>query len=492
MQRHLTLEHKLPLTLPLAATALAVMMASPASASDTVAATPTTAKPKAGADLANDWLREQSAAFDAWDIGGQVRARYETKANAGTFPNADFVARGQVNDDDFLFLRSRVHVGYQPVTWFGAFVEGQDGTAFWDRRSPSPGDDSLDLQQAFLLFGNSKEFPLTLKVGRQELSYGDERFVGRSDWSNTGRVFDAVKLRAEGKAGWVDVFTSHAVVPYDDQLNENNSYDWFSGIYGATRKLVPWQETQVYCLVRDYNAEAPNAIAPGVPGSPRTARDIVTFGTLWKSLLGKLGGWDYSFEAAGQLGSVNAGGVRRDQRSYAVFASGGYTWTNAWTTPRLGLGYELGSGDRNPNDGVVETFENVFGTQHRPYGLMDLFGARNMHVPKLSLSGKPAKGLTLSADYLVFIMADTHDSLYPESGSGRNSNGYNIHPGYNSFVGSELDLLASYAIKSWGNVQAGYGHFFVGDYIRQSVNSVPANGGTTGADWFYAQLTFNF
>jgi hypothetical protein len=33
------------------------------------------------AGLVNDWLRDQSPAFEKWDIGGQVRVRGEHKEN---------------------------------------------------------------------------------------------------------------------------------------------------------------------------------------------------------------------------------------------------------------------------------------------------------------------------------------------------------------------------------------------------------------------------
>lgn len=461
-------------------------------AADTTTNAVPTAKSAASAGLINDWLRGQSKDFNVWNLGGQIRLRYEMKENGGPFPNADFIERRQVNDNEYMVLRERLHLGYRPASWFNVFVEGQDASEHWDVRKPSPDADVVDLQQAFVEFGDLKQFPLSLKVGRQELAYGDERFVGRGDWSNTGRVFDVIKLRAEGKPGWIDGFVSHVVVPYDEHFNEDNRHDWFSGIYGGTRKLAPWQETQLYVLARNYSADAPNAIAPGIPASPKTARDIVTFGTLWKSLPGMLAGWDYSLESAGQLGSVNSSGQRLDQCSYAIFANLGYTWASVKASPRLGLGYEHGSGDSNSKDGTVETFENLFGTQHKPYGMMDLFGARNMHIPKLALSTKPLKGLTFSADYLLFIMANTHDYLYPESGSGRNANGYGLHPDYSSFVGSEVDVLANYSLKTWGNLQAGYGHFFPNDYVKQSVNSIPANGQNANADWFYAQFTFNF
>ena len=47
------------------------------------------------AGLLNDWLRQQSSMFDNWDLGAQLRARYEFKENGGSFPpQFDFRRRG--------------------------------------------------------------------------------------------------------------------------------------------------------------------------------------------------------------------------------------------------------------------------------------------------------------------------------------------------------------------------------------------------------------
>src|SRR6266567_7957498 len=64
----------------------------------------------------NDWLREQSAAFNPWDFGGQFRVRYEIKENGGSFPDRDFRRTGVDNDNSYLLLREKVHLGYAPVS----------------------------------------------------------------------------------------------------------------------------------------------------------------------------------------------------------------------------------------------------------------------------------------------------------------------------------------------------------------------------------------
>jgi hypothetical protein len=77
-------------------------------------------------------------------------------------------------------------------------------------------------------------------------------------------------------------------------------------------------------------------------------------------------------------------------------------------------------------------------------------------------------------------------------GKGRTLNGYGIKPGNSSFFGSEIDFVANWVATSFLSLQAGYSHFFTGDYIRQSVNSVAANGGAVDADYFYAMTTLRF
>ena len=59
--------------------------------------------------------------------------------------------------------------------------------------------------------------------------------------------------------------------------------------------------------------------------------------------------------------------------------------------------------------------------------------------------------------------------------------GYGVNPGYSSFAGAELDVIAGYAVTRYAQVETGYGHFFVGEYIQQSLaaptrRSLPSGG----------------
>ena len=69
-------------------------------------------------------------------------------------------------------------------------------------------------------------------------------------------------------------------------------------------------------------------------------------------------------------------------------------------------------------------------------------------------------------------------------------NGYGINRNYSSFVGSEIDCIAGWAVTRFAQLEGGYCHFFHGDYITQSLSA--ATHGARDADFLYLQLNVNF
>lgn len=448
------------------------------------------ATPSAG--LLNDYLRKQSSALESWDIGGQVRARFEAK-NGYAVPGAGAAAvdfSRSTPDNNYWLLREKIHLGWTPDSWLKFYVEGRDSSSHDDKRTPEPEEDSLDLHQAWIGLGDAKQFPITAKIGRQEFIYGDERFLGAGDWTNIGRVHDAARVRFENPDVLIDAFAGRPVLANDGEFNVSNDYEWLSGVYASTRTLIPKQETQLYFLSRNTGQQSPIATT-GVPQAGGvSARDIYTLGLRVKSLPGQFAGWDYSAELAGQLGNYYEPALkaRLDHAAVAAHVGGGYTFSELPATPRVGLEYNYASGDSDPTDSEHGTFDNLFPTNHKFYGLMDFFSLQNVHDPRLSLSAKPLKGLTLTADYHLFWLADTSDLFYGVTGAGRRTGGYGVTPTADRFVGSEIDLVASYAVKTLGTLQVGYGHFFRGDYVKDSLPLAQSK----DANWFYLQAVFNF
>ena len=471
----------------------------------------------------NDYMRKEDPYLSVWDIGGSVRLRYEDKEGALGLPPAndfrDNTTPTTRNNNDYYSSKVLARISYTDK-WWSVYVEGRSSMTMGDERSvtgagavPGPGgnggpeqDGIVDLHQAYFTLGNHKEFPVSLKVGRQELSYGDERLVGAFAWNNIGRVFDAVKVRWQNPIFAADFFTSKVVLPDDNTLNKWNDYSLFSGVYASTKK-IPKNLTEVYFFARNEELGVATAdrgaVLPFQYAAP-AARDIYTIGARFKSATNELGNFDYTVEGAYQFGTwqQTTTSAEIDHRAYAFALNGGYTFADAFATPRLGLEYAFASGDSNPTDGTHETFDQLYPTGHKFGGYMDLVGNwQNIHDVRPMLTLKPTPRLSLAIEGHLFWLADTADNFYNKAGVARGSatayqapaaqgTGYGRNPGYSSFVGSELDFIAGYAVNKFINLEGGYGHFFAGDYIKQSWSN-PAFG-SRDADWVYLQTIIRF
>ncbi len=461
----------------------------------------------------NEVLRTDNPSAAAWNVGANYRVRYEQKENGGftgAGSGADFSAKAGVdNDNSYLLQKVLPRVGYTGQ-WIEVFVQGRHSSSAGDER-PSTGvvsptnsgsgpdsDGPMDIQQAYVTLGNHKEFPVSLKVGRQELNYGDERLVGAFVWNNLGRVFDAAKVRWQTPWFAAEAFTSKLVLPDDNNFNLWNDYDYFHGLYITSTK-IPKNWSEFYFLSRNASADAarPGANSPFTVGS---ARDIYTVGFRFRSATNEWGNWDYTVESAGQFGHFNDPAIpdptvrSLEHQAYAAYAGAGYTWRESVLTPRLGAEVNYASGDSNPVDGKHETFENLFPTNHKFYGFADFASLQNLVNLRLMSSIKPRARLTLLAEGHLFWLADTHDSFYNVGGARRggikptNGQGYGINPEAGSFVGSEVDIVESWAVSPFLNIEGAYAHFFRGDYVKDSLAAV----GSVDANYVYVQAVFNF
>ena len=460
----------------------------------------------------NDFLRKKDPYYANWDIGGSVRLRYELKENALGLPaNNDWRdTSGTALDTDNSYFSDKIlaHVGYT-AKWWSFYVQGRSSSTSgddrsWDGAIPGTGgagpesDGPVDLHQAYFTVGNHKEFPVSAKIGRQEFIYGDERLVGAFAWNNIGRVFDAAKVRWQNSWFSLDAFTSRIVLPDDNNFNMWNDYNLFSGAYLTTKK-IPKHTAEFYFLSRNDGPGSttanPASFPPFLVAAP-FARDIYTIGLRVKSSPGELGNWDYTLETAGQFGNWKpaATSARQDHEAYMAAFNVGYTFPETFGTPRVALEYAFGSGDSDPNDNTHGTFDNLYPTNHKFYGYMDLQSLQNIHSIRPIFTIKPHPRLSLALEGNLFWLADTHDRSYNVAGAPRGGtgptpgNGFGINPNYDSYLGSEIDLVAGFIVTKFVMVEAGYGHFFRGKYIKQTWSAI----GSQDADWFYLQTQVRF
>ena len=483
----------------------------------------------------NEYFRAKDPYMNQWDFGGDTRLRFQANEGYGmpgvgkpgapavNTQSLDFRKNNADVNNEFWLTRTRLHVGYTDK-WWNAYAEGQVSTANSDERyayanNPpvagttkklgyGPESDQADLHQAYVTIGNHKEFPVSVKAGRQELSYGDERLIGAFGWNNVGRSFDAAKVRWQNELCGVDFFSGFPVIPEDGQFDVDNGKDLLSGAY-ATWTTIPKTILETYFLARNTGTGAAG-FAPNPQFPQPSARDIYTVGGRVKSKPGEIGDWDYTVEGAYQFGdyrdprahaagAANAGTPteRLKQNAYMFILQGGYTFADWWATPRLGLEYAYSSGDSNAKDGTHGTFDNLYPTNHKFYGYMDFASLQNIQDLRSTLSLKPTSRMSVALEGHAFWLANTSDNFYNVGGGARGGvnatpagNGYGINPSYSQFLGTEIDVIAGYAVTRFAQVEAGYGHFFVGDYVQQSLSN--ANYGSKDANWFYVQTSLKF
>jgi hypothetical protein len=422
----------------------------------------------------------------------QDRLRLEVRDNNFDF----FNGHNDAADDTFLLQRFRLGVLWKPAPWLQFYVQGQDSREVDSKRPNIPGlmgaegDDNFDLRQAWFQVG-SDAFPLSLKAGRQTLVYGDERLIGNFDWNNFGRVFDAVKLSWTQPKWQLDAFASSVVVIQRDKFdqsdlfngNENDRQQVFSGLY-LTANQMPWGSLELYALwLSEANGTVSNVqsgVATVRPKGDALLAQHSSFGTFGGRLHGtpeKLRGWEFDVEGAYQNGEVEDLALN----AFAVHAGFGYNFACP-CKPRLWFEYNFASGDHDPNDKDSETFQNLFPTNHKFYGYMDLFSWQNMHNPEISLKLSPLKKLTAELDYHAFWLADTNDFWYRANGL---TTVRPLSPHAGNFVGTELDFVLTWNVCKNLSLQAGYCHFFAGDYLKNT-------GPSDGANFGYTMATLNF
>lgn len=438
----------------------------------------------------------------------EERLRWEIRDN-----NFDF--NDSINaptDDNWFLQRVRFGMTIKPAAWLKLYVQAQDSREVNSDRPDFPGvlgaegDDAFDLRQGWIEFGNAKAFPLTAKIGRQILSYGDERLIGVFDWNNIGRTFDAVKLRWEETTWWLDAFASSVVVPergsynQSDFLNGNETdrEQVFSGLYFSTTAIGP-ETIDLYALYLHENPNPkyqPNAIGdtnfgtfglrvkskPGAfaHAAPVSDGKSAADGKTMPPPAAKPIGVDYEFEGAFQTGELRG----FDLTAFAVHGGVGYTFDASWL-PRLGLEYNYGTGDRDPSDGNVQTFQNLFPTNHKFYGQMDAFSWQNMHDLGVIVKAQPITAVTLKSEFHAFWLANTDDVWYRANGATAVRPLTPAARAASSYAGSEIDLVATWNVNKHLQFEGGYSHFFAGDYLGDT-------GPGDDADFGYVQAKVTF
>lgn len=305
----------------------------------------------------------------------------------------------------FLLGRSRLVLGYER-SYIQANLNIQH-TGIWGEE----GKGSINVYEAWAKL-NSK-IGLFMQVGRQVLSYDDERIIGPNDWAMAGVSHDVLKVGYEGHGHKL-----HAIFAYNqngDNADMGTSY-YENGSMPYKSMITAW-----------YHYDVPNfplgasllLMNIGMQGGFKDQNPHTEWQQVWGGYL-KFSPKKWSLEGSyyRQTGREEHGGKLR-----AWMASVKGTFD---PSPVIGFdaGYDYMSGDKYfniPPNGtiglikhdVIRGFNPVYGSHHKFYGAMDFFYLTtyvNGFTPGLQNAQfgvhiQPLKGLKLSTSYHYFATA---------------------------------------------------------------------------------------
>jgi hypothetical protein len=257
-------------------------------------------------------------------------------------------------DDDsrdlaFVEQRTRLHVKADFTQAVSAFIEF-DSYDVWgeDFRSAdyltgadsrAMTSDDVEVFQAYIEAKNLWDTNLSMRVGRQELSFGSEWLIGNRDFAffYSGLSFDALRFTYAGESFTIDAWASKLAENMDDfgqgdidfygiyascNALENHTFDLYALLLDDDTGAGGWDDSQLYTL--------------GIRAAGRFA-----------------GSWDYDAEVAYQFGDADSVGMfvgddNADWDNIGAKLEIGYAADMAWK-PRffVSMRYYGGEDDRD-------------------------------------------------------------------------------------------------------------------------------------------------
>jgi hypothetical protein len=393
-------------------------------------------------EIMPSWLR----------VRGEFRERFEG------FNNSNFI---EGRDDAYALSRFRFNVAVTANKHLAFQANLQDARVADKEVGPTtaPFRGPFDLRTAFADVGDAKA-PVALRIGRQEIVFGESRLLGSLPWVNTGRSWDAARVILRTSMFQVDVFGASLVRSLPDEFDKSGNGNRLAGAYATSTTLLPHTTVEPYVFWRrDINLRS----------------ELGTLGTLSQTTVGtRVAGQlparlDYGVEMALQRGGLDADSVNAWAGHWQLRES-----FSGWAAPKATSEYNYATGDRAANDGRRQTFDQLYPTGHDKLGLADQIGWRNIHHIREGVEITPFKATPISLNYHSWWLASATDGLYAASGAllvPRVVGG-----AANTHVGQELDLQVSHPITPQLQLAAGYAYMFSGAFLKEA---------TPGASYSY-------
>ncbi|WP_106793400.1 alginate export family protein [Aquimarina sp. Aq78] len=376
-------------------------------------------------------------------IDAEVRPRFEYRHGFKTlFPD-------DADPATFVSQRTRLNAGYK-MEKLNFYLSMQDVRVWGDVPQLNTADkNGFSLHQAWgeILFHPN----ISLKLGRQEIAYDDQRIFGNVGWAQQARSHDAALIKYNKDSFKFDLgfaFNRGEESLTEHTLTTPNTYksiqylwlhkDWesFSGSFLFLNNGLQFTDPD-----NSNNNES---------------RYSQTVGTHLKYKKGKFGlVSNLYYQFGNDLGD-------NDLSAYLLGLEADYKLSEQW---KVLLGGELQSGNDNgaPANGDNEAFTPFYGTNHKFNGLMDYFYVGN-HIGNVGLIDLYLKA-NVKFNQKSTLNVAAHNFMAAAD----------LPTDESKQLGTEIDLVFSYNLQKNVNIKAGYSHLFASDGMEILKNNFDGN-----------------
>ncbi|CAM3376437.1 alginate export family protein [Aequorivita lipolytica] len=383
-----------------------------------------------------------TSSYAQFSVDAQLRPRFEYRHGYKTlFPD-------NVDPAAFVSQRTRLNFGYKTEK-LNFYLSAQDIRVWGDVPQLNLADENgFSLHQAWgeMLF-NSELF---LKIGRQEIVYDDQRFLGNVDWAQQGRSHDAAVLKYEPS-----FMKLHFGAAYNQDKEALTGNVLTTNTYKSLQYLwlhKDWEKLNASFLFLNNGLQ----YIDDVDESKNETRYSQTAGIHIKANVPK---FNFVSNVYYQFGKDVAD---NELSAYLLSLEAKYAATGKLN---IGLGGELQSGNDYgaPANGKNEAFNPLYGTNHKFNGFMDYFYVGN-HLNNVGLIDAYA-----NIKYSFSKKADLQATFHQFFAAAE------IVDETSKDLGIEMDLVTSLKTSDFIGIQAGYSHFFASNGIETIKNNFDGN-----------------
>jgi hypothetical protein len=389
-------------------------------------------------------------------IGGQIRPRYELVQN-------DNWSKDNKEDKSTYSHRLTLHNSLQLGKHFRLF--GELYSAYSEEKKFAQYDE-LDLHQAFAEISYPiNQTNIKLTIGRLEFNYGSGRIVSLREGPNVRRSFDAVKGIIVHNHFKTELFFGKEVkskFEVFDNNSQNQPIFWGFNSAFLIPKISGNNEFYYYGYKRD------NAKFQNISGNEiRHTFGLRRYGNLGKHFM-------YNSGILYQFGSIRNSTIS----AFSAQTDWHYMWNEFKHKPNIGLKMEYASGDSNPTDNRLNTFNPMFNNPAY-FGLLGKMTSMNLMGIHPSFQINLSKKIKAKSEANFYWRANKNDGLYaPSLVNTRLGNG-----NLNKFIGTQFGESLDWEINQNLTLSNEFAYFLTGKFFSQSGNS---------ENILYNSITLNF